>query len=94
MSWSRRQQQIQQRRNAIIVRSDAYRLNIRRDFNQLRPPVDYAATILRLVNSLRSNISVIGSIAALLTVRSPGAFFTWLRRGWIVWQLVRRFRRQ
>ena len=93
MSRLKSHQRIKLRRDAIVVSNNDYRLKIRRDFEQLRPRVEYAATMLRLVNSLRSNIGVIGSIAALLTVRSPGAFFTWIRRGWIVWELVRRFRR-
>ena len=93
MSRLKSHQRIQLRRDAIVVSNNDYRLKIRSDFEQLRPRVEYAATMLRLVNSLRSNIAVIGSIAALLTVRSPSAVFTWIRRGWIVWELVRRFRR-
>jgi YqjK-like protein len=93
MNGISRLQQIKLRRSAIVAQNDVYRLNIQRDFNQLWPRVDYAARMLRIVNSLRSNISVIGSIAALLTVRSPSAVFSWVRRGWIVWQIARRFRR-
>ena len=85
---------IKERRRAIVLQNDILRAGIQRHVNDLWPRVDYAARAVRLVNSLRSNISVIGSIAALLTVRSPNAVFSWARRGWIVWQLVRRFRRE
>ena len=64
------QQRLKARRSEIIAQNDAYRLSIQRNFNALWPNVDNAARILRLINSLRSNISVIGGIAALLTVRS------------------------
>ena len=93
MSSSARRQEINLRREALVVSSNAYRFHIKRDFEQLRRRVDNAATMLQLVNSLRSKIGVIGGIAALLTVRSRGAVFSWIRRGWIVWQLVRRYRR-
>ncbi len=88
-----RRQQMQRRREALVLRSDGYRWQIKDDFEHLRPRVDYATTVLRLVNSLRSKIGVIGGIAALLTVRSPSTVFSWVRRGWIAWQLVRGFRR-
>ena len=74
------------------MRSEGHRFQIKRNFEQLRPRIDYIATALRLVNSLRSKIGVIGGIAALLIVRRPGTVVSWLKRGWIVWQVVRRLR--
>lgn len=85
-------QNIIRRREALVFRSDAYRFQIKQNFEQLRPRIEYVATALRLVNSLRSKIGVIGSIAAILVVRRPGAVTSWLKRGWLVWQIVRRLR--
>ena len=85
-------QNIIRRREALVVRSEGHRFQIKRNFEQLRPRIDYIATALRLVNSLRSKIGVIGGIAALLIVRRPGTVVSWLKRGWIVWQVVRRLR--
>jgi YqjK-like protein len=84
---------IGQRRDALIVRSDLDRLQIARDFENLRPRVDYVTNLLRLVNSLRSHIGVIGGIVALLAVRRPGIMVSWARRGWILWQLIRHYKR-
>ena len=76
-----------------MSRNDAYRYQIKQDFQQLQRSVDYVATVVRLVNSLRSKIGVVSGIVALLTLRSPNATFSWIRRGWVLWQLVRRFKR-
>ena len=87
-----RRQSINERRKELSLRSDGYRFQIKRNFEQLRPRVEYVTTALRLVNSLRSKIGVIGGIAALLVVRRPRTVTSWLKRGWIVWQIVRPLR--
>ena len=85
-------QNIIKRRQALVVRSQDYRVQIKRNFEQLRPRVEFVATALRLINSLRSKISVMGGIAALLLVRRRGTVSSWFKRAWIFWQLVRRLR--
>jgi YqjK-like protein len=89
---SAHRQIITRRREALVRRSEDYRFQIKRHFEQMRPRIDYIATVLRFVNSLRSKIGVIGGIAALLIVRPPSTIASWVKRGWVVWQLVRRSR--
>jgi YqjK-like protein len=93
MSSTKGPQAIHERRNGLIIRGDLHRSQIALEFENLRPRVDYVTNLLRLVNSLRSNIGVIGGIVAVLAVRRPGAMRSWVRRGWIVWQLVRHYKR-
>ena len=93
MNSAARRQAIRQRREGLVARNDSYRYQIQRDFAQLQPRVDYVETVLRLANSLRSKLGVISGIVALFTIRSPNLAFSWLRRAWLVWQLVKRFKR-
>lgn len=93
MSSIKRPQAIHERRDGLIIRSNLYRSQIALEFQNLRPRVDYVANLLRLANSLRANIGVIGGIVAVLAVRRPGAMVSWVRRGWIVWRLVRHYKR-
>lgn len=89
MKLSLRRQRLSQRREILSLLSDGARIQIQHDFRQLQPRIDYISTALRLINSLRSNIGVIGSVAAVLMMRRPSTLFSWTRRGWIVWRLMR-----
>jgi YqjK-like protein len=89
---SARAETIIKRRAALVLLSEARRFQIKQNFEQLRPRIEYVATALRLVNSLRSKIGLIGSVGALLIVRRPRTVTSWLKRGWIIWQLRRRLK--
>jgi YqjK-like protein len=93
MSSTKHSQTIRERRDGLISRGNVHRSQIAFEFENLRPRVDYVTKLLRLANSLRSNIGVIGGIVAVLAVRRPGAIVSWIRRGWVVWQLVRHYKR-
>ena len=93
MNVSARKQEISRRREDLVARNDSYRYQIADAFQQLQPRIDYVEAVVRFVNSVRANVAILSGIVALLTLRSPNMAFSWVRRGWVLWQLVRRIRR-
>ena len=93
MNVSARKQEISRRREDLVARNDSYRYQIADAFQQLQPRIDYVEAVVRFVNSVRANVAILSGIVALLTLHSPNMAFSWVRRGWVLWQLVRRIRR-
>ncbi len=86
--------QIAQRRNHLQAQAALQRVQLGQSIERLRAPlllVDRGVDAIRFVR--RNPLLLAGAGALFIALRQHGAG-KWMRRGWVVWQLVRRLRRK
>lgn len=86
--------QIAQRRNHLQAQAALQRVQLGQSIERLRAPlllVDRGVDAIRFVR--RNPLLLAGAGALFIALRQYGAG-KWMRRGWVVWQLMRRLRRK
>lgn len=79
------------RRRILVERCASQRLTLAQDFEPLRRPLDLASRGLAVIKAAKAHpVWLVG--AAVLPGVLPGRAATWLRRGLLAFQVVRRFR--
>jgi hypothetical protein len=80
------------RRERLVTDAQAQRLVIEQNVNVWRKPLAMADQGLHALRYIRNHPMLIaGGSAALLSTRRPGGIGKWFRRGWVAWQILRRF---
>ena len=92
MALNYRRLAIEAKREMLIADTEAYRKLIMHSIADLKPRVEFGTRIVRLVSSLRAQITALSAIVAVLTIRRPSALVTWARPGWLIWYAIRHFR--
>ena len=85
-------QRIARRREALIQRCEMQRRTLADQIEPWRRPLDLAGRGLAVVQAVRAHPAWLVGAAVLPGVLLPGRVGTWLRRGFMAVQLVRRLR--
>ena len=91
---TRRQSQLALRRRELIARAAAQRAELARRLGPWKPAFAVADRGVEGVRFLRRHPALWAGTLAFLIALRPMRAFTWLRRGWTAWRLVRSARRR
>jgi hypothetical protein len=80
------------RRAALVARIETQRNELNRTFGPVRVPLAALDRSMRGMRFLRDHPILVGVLSAGLMVIRPRGTGKWLRRGWMVWQLMQGFR--
>ncbi|MEO8417527.1 MAG: YqjK-like family protein [Methylophilaceae bacterium] len=84
--------QLAERREHLIAQAAAQRTALAQSIEPWRMPLTLVDQGLSALRFIRSHPAWIVGGAALLAVLRPGRAVKWLRRGWLSWQVINKFR--
>ena len=86
-------QKLAERRQHLIAQAASQRILLAHTSRSLRKPLAVADKGLSLLRYIKHHpILIAGDSVALLSMARPSGIGRWFRRGWLAWQIVKKFR--
>jgi len=84
--------QLAERRERLVAQAAAQRMALAQNIEPWRIPLALADQGLTAVRFIKSHPTWIAGGGFLLAALRPGRIGKWLRRGWVMWQIMHKLR--
>lgn len=85
-------QKLAARKQLLIAQAASQRMLLAYNADSLRKPLAMADKGLSVLRYIKHHPIVVAGGGALLSIAKPSGIGKWIRRGWLAWQILNKFR--